>query len=82
LTYADSNTEVHLQAADLYCSVWNRNLNRAINSELLEQAKEGIEKKRKWITVTGERQFREILNSLDRDFWAGAAAKAGGAAKL
>lgn len=63
LTYAESEDEVALQAADLYAYVWNRQLHGTINDALLSRAFKVLTKKKPRIIFAGRRYFDNLLAS-------------------
>jgi hypothetical protein len=67
LIYEDSTRELALQAADLYCYVWNRFLTRNISSKLLKVAEEGIRRKRATIDVMDSSAFKRSQELEERE---------------
>lgn len=68
LSYADSAREEALQAADLYTYLWNRALRERVNSALLRQAYDGVNRPRQSrLRVMDKRHFDNALRSLGDD---------------
>ena len=63
LTYAESEDEVGLQAADLYAYVWNRELHGTVRGELLSRAFKVLSKKKPKIIFAGKHYFDNVLAS-------------------
>ncbi|MCH8994553.1 MAG: DUF3800 domain-containing protein [Chloroflexi bacterium] len=71
LTYAESDEEVGLQAADLYAYVWNRKLSSRMNSELRRAFRSLTKKKKDMFIADKKNYFDRMLRRAARHREAG-----------